>query len=381
MASRNTRTRSYSTGDPLADRYRQQTEDIRKQAEDTALANDLVNNAGYDPREVNDFRRRGGDVRTLVNRPKPMMTPEEMEVEDLKRKAEVTRLKRSINPVDETVHPITGQVFNRRVIDSGAVEETPQLNPAGVARYRPKIEAFEGTTEEGDKWAMDRDEFGAAKDYRVTKPHTDKIVKIKLADGRVVNTRQKITDEGIEHEEIPTTMAGNPIDFSKGERDVENSWIKGKERRNEKGEWVPDEKSFEVNDAVKKTHTHLSRSLTGKKNEILKLEESYRRYPTQDLKNELAIARGIQKNIEDKLSSYEDLIKEGAGEGALHKLRGFKEGEYPAVEKKPAAVPTGKAIKPLAKPEMHPKYDAAVQWLKANPNDPRAEDVRKKLGL
>ncbi len=353
-----------------------------RRREENALANDLANNAGYDPQEVQDFRRRGGNLKSLVTRPKPVPTREEEEMDLLKTRAEESRLRRSINPTKVDVDATTGEMFDTQTDDQGRRVMTPQKHSNNATRYRPKVEAFEGTNEEGDKWAMDRDEFGAAKDYRITKPHTDKIVKVTLADGKVVNTRRKeMPDGSFEHEEITSTVNGKPLDFSKHEREYENRFVKGKEKRGEKGEWAPDTNSFEPSETVKKTHGALSRELTGTKQEIFRVETELSRYPNPDLKSKLRGLQVRQKNIEGEIGRFEDVVKREAGEPVLQKLRGFK-GEYPdSTKDKESAAAKPVADKQTTEPVKHPQHDAAADWLKNNPKDPRAPAVRKKLGL
>lgn len=368
MASRSGRP-TYRTP---ADLYMDRAERYRQEAEARTLANDLVNNAGYDPMEIQEYHRRGGDLKRLVPRPKPIMAPEEQQFEELKRDAQTARLKRSITPTKQEEDRTTGQMFDVQVDEEGRRMMTPQKFTSGVARYRPKPEAFEGTTPEGDKWAMDRGEFGEAKDYRITKPHEDKIVKYTKPDGSVVNVRQKVTPQGVEFEELPTTINGKNAVMGKTERAYESPWVKGKNKKNENGEWVPDPETFEPSGPAKKTYSTLSRELNATKQAIYQVDRDLARYPSPEAKAQKEGLLRKSQNIEDRILEFEDFMKREAGEPVLQKLRGFKDGEYPTSSKAPTQ---------SGKPVAHPQQDAAMKWLEKNPNDPRADAVRKKLGL
>jgi hypothetical protein len=327
MASRTYRPQPYDPEkDPVILQY-------RKAAEEQALANDLVNNEGYDARQMQDFRRRGGDVKTLVSRPKPMLTPQEQEMEVLKRRAEAARLKRSIMPSQQEEDRDTGQMFDATRSDDGQIVRTPQRFTSGAARYRPKPEGFKGTTEEGDEWAMDRDEFGAATDYRITKPHTDKIIKFKKADGSVVNARQRITDNGVELEELDTKLDGGKVTMGKADDLYETPYVKGKKKRSDKGEWTPDPETFEPSDAIKKTYGNIQRELNGVNQALVANERDYARYPNKETKEKINGLLKHQGFLEGKLAETDEVVKAEAGERILHKLRGFKEGEMPKTQK------------------------------------------------
>lgn len=320
----------------MVDLYLQEAAHYNKLAAENDLAQRLAAEAGYDPADIADFRRLGGRLETLVPKPQPMKSTVDQEFDAMKREAEVKRLKKVLNPAPKLqpfTDPTSGQMSDVEINEEGRRVLTPQQLEDGSARYAPKISAFKGEDEAGNRWEMSRGQYGEAKDYRVTKKAVPKVRTITRADGSKVKAVEKWNPETneMEYNEVAATLDGEELSTASGKKTFESDWVKGKKVL-VNGEWVTDEETAEPNRAAVKTWTGLTRQRNALKQEAYKLKQSIvndgkRVDPAKE--KYLSELEGKTGRIEEQMQNFETMLRNQAGDKILYKLRGRKEEEYP----------------------------------------------------
>ena len=198
----------------------------------------LIGRHGYRPEQMHEAFTSGIDLRSFLPKPKSKITPTK-------------------NFLDEA----SGQIFDEIPQSDGAVRLRPRIEAETRAPlFRSKTRAFRGRAETGDEWSMDRNRYGNAENYQVTKPAKappkPKTVSMTDSEGRRVDY-EKVDDPegGVIMRPIPVkTEGGTPLYDTRKKLlwQSPDGLVKGEAPQDENGNWNEKGAQYQLSDTAKR---------------------------------------------------------------------------------------------------------------------------------